>query len=233
MTTAFRRIPSAIKRHEHACTFYNTLDELKDIAVPYLLKGFERGEKCMYMVDDHEPDEIRDVLSSNHVDPLALEKKGLLEVLRMRDTYFAFNIFNRVAMLTFYRAYLPSVFKEGFQGLRVVGEVSDGLLSTAAEREFLEYENGANELFDDYPVMSICAYNRSKFPASYLEDVRTAHPFEAVTQCAFLRHDKSECYHRQHFPFANAQAEKYCFGSEKEYEDCMIYHLLNQQKQGK
>ncbi len=39
--------------HEHLCLIYDTLEEQFAAALPYLRIGLERGEKCLYIVDEN------------------------------------------------------------------------------------------------------------------------------------------------------------------------------------
>ena len=39
--------------HQHLCVIYDTQEEQFAAALPYLRTGLERGEKCLYIVDEN------------------------------------------------------------------------------------------------------------------------------------------------------------------------------------
>ena len=48
--------------HEHLCLIYDTQEEQFAAALPYLRTGLERGEKCLYIVDENTAAAVLDAL---------------------------------------------------------------------------------------------------------------------------------------------------------------------------
>ena len=48
--------------HEHLCLIYDTREEQFAAALPYLKIGLERGEKCLYVVDENTAAAVLDAL---------------------------------------------------------------------------------------------------------------------------------------------------------------------------
>lgn len=53
---------------DHVCTLYADRDEQMAAAVEYILGGLDRGERCLYVVGEHTPDEFRDGLRAAGID---------------------------------------------------------------------------------------------------------------------------------------------------------------------
>lgn len=67
----FHDLASAMEKigvHDHLCLIYETREEQFAAAIPFLRIGLERGEKCVYIVDDNTAAMVFDALSSAGVD---------------------------------------------------------------------------------------------------------------------------------------------------------------------
>ena len=56
-----------LKPHDHLCLIYESQEEWRAAAVPFLSIGLKRGEKCIYVVDTSTADEIRKYLDEEEV----------------------------------------------------------------------------------------------------------------------------------------------------------------------
>src|SRR5947208_2229743 len=54
--------------HEHLCLIYDTREEQFAAALPYLKIGLERGEKCLYVVDENTAAAVLDALRRGGTD---------------------------------------------------------------------------------------------------------------------------------------------------------------------
>src|ERR1700680_2587009 len=50
----FARLVGSIGLHEHHCFVYETQKQQFSAAVPFVQTGLERGEKCLYVANDHK-----------------------------------------------------------------------------------------------------------------------------------------------------------------------------------
>src|SRR5581483_8981825 len=56
------------KQGDHVCTLYSTREEQMAAAVEYIRGGLSRGERCLYVVGEHTPDEFRTGLREAGID---------------------------------------------------------------------------------------------------------------------------------------------------------------------
>jgi anti-sigma regulatory factor (Ser/Thr protein kinase) len=89
-----------------------------------------------------------------------------------------------------YRKLLASYLAAGAQQIRIIGELPLADLGATWDW-WARYESAINHAYDDFPLWSMCAYDRRITPATVLDDVARTHPWSATTDG---RHVRSERY---------------------------------------
>lgn len=84
------RLVKAVERlgaHDHLCLIYKTREEQFAAVVPYMRIGLERGEKCVYIVDDNTASTVTDTMHSGGIDIDSMIKSGALVILNKQEAY--------------------------------------------------------------------------------------------------------------------------------------------------
>ncbi|SDF03052.1 Anti-sigma regulatory factor (Ser/Thr protein kinase) [Blastococcus aurantiacus] len=142
----------------HDAVFYDSADELADIAAPFLLEGLEAGDGAVIAAGPEAAAALHDALG-NHPLVLVLERHAL------------YRVRTPTAITTF-----RGLGEQASPGrrVRVVGEVDFG--ATAGDRtEWQRYEAVINSAFASAPLWGLCAFS-TELPEPVLDTARHTHP---------------------------------------------------------
>jgi signal transduction histidine kinase/uncharacterized protein YbaA (DUF1428 family) len=180
--------------HEHAnghfALIYETTEERLAATVPFLRRGLDRGEHCLYVVErPSERTEIVEALREAGVSVDAAVESGALNFATVGETYLRSEPFDPDEMLAFYEDTIDDALEE-YGAFRVVAGtdwIDDVPLET-----FMEYEGRVNALFDERHATSLCHYDRTQLPADVISDVVRTHPH--------LIYDENVCHNFYYTP---------------------------------
>ncbi|MEU7712334.1 anti-sigma factor RsbA family regulatory protein [Micromonospora chalcea] len=144
----------------HEAFLYDSDEELLAVAVPFLLDGLAAGEPTAVNLDEPNAELVR----------RALPAGADVTFLPVGDLYARPSVALRA-----YRERLASYMAEGAAQIRVVGELPPVVLGATWDW-WARYESAINHAYDDFPLWSICAYDRRSTPARVLADVARTHP---------------------------------------------------------
>ncbi len=160
----------------HFSSFYKDKTDQFSAVIPYLTAGLNSNEKCVYVYEESDPDEISYLLFRSGVDADSFIKKGQLAFLPKEQTYVYEGFFNVQRTLdTIQEAHYQALIS-GFTGLRGFGEMSWALQGFPNSESLIEYEYRLNELFDSLKLSAICQYNETLFPEDILLGAIYTHP---------------------------------------------------------
>lgn len=77
MTTELERQLASLKQGDHICPIYESMAEQMASAVPFLKDGLVRGERCLYVADDHTAAQIVQALEAAGVDVAHTRARGV------------------------------------------------------------------------------------------------------------------------------------------------------------
>jgi anti-anti-sigma regulatory factor len=162
-------------RADHICWVYEGDDAAFDRAVGrFLTGGLDRGERLL-VVGDRAIASL-DSPSSGLTDVEALLADGTLQTLRLGDAYDATSDFLPQDQFAFYDAATRRAIDDGYQGLRVVAEVSELAADPDRRAALARWEH----LADDYIASgsgftAMCAYS-GELDAAARDDLTAVHP---------------------------------------------------------
>ncbi|HJX33889.1 MAG TPA: PAS domain S-box protein [Desulfatiglandales bacterium] len=165
---------------DHLCFIYETEDEHRAFLTPFMRQGLERGEKVLYIADAHTREEVLNYLRD---DGMAVEpclKSGQLAVITADESYTRGGVFNPDAMIELLLDKIESSLEEGYQALRVTGEMTWALEGMRGSERIIEYEAKLNELFADRKCLAVCQYDKRRFKPAMLSDVLATHPIAVI-----------------------------------------------------
>lgn len=167
----------SLQPHDHLCLIYESRDEWRQAAIPFVAIGLERGEKCIYVVDANTARQIRRHLVEEGVNTTAAERSGKLAILHHTEAYTTDGTFDPDRMISMLADETKKALADGYPALRVTGEMTWVLRGHPGSDRVLEYEAKLNrDLFPRYPCVAICQYNRWEFSPEIIKGVVLTHP---------------------------------------------------------
>lgn len=163
------------KTCEHIALFYETRDEQLAAVVPFITQGIQRGERVMYVVDEHARDDLVEALQEGPADVDQALETGQLTFHTLEETYLRNGYFDADEMITFYRNAIEEATTE-YPALRVTAGTNWILDDETTIEDFLEYESRVNELFEAEDSIALCHYDCQTIPSDILTKIIRTHP---------------------------------------------------------
>ena len=163
----------------HACYLYSDEKKQMRAVVSYITEGLHKNERCIYIADEHTPDEILAALDASGIRAQEECRRGALSVITKQASYLAGGSFQPKNMLLQFKTHLQEALQNGFSGLRGSGEMSWSLDSNIPQKDIVDYEFLAQDYFskEKPPLTGLCQYNTKRFPASLIQEMSRIHPY--------------------------------------------------------
>ncbi len=161
---------------ERNCWIYDTEEEHRLLLTPYLRAGLERGEKVMYIVDNHTEKQILDYLEDDGVNVKPYIKSGQLTIMKGEDAFPPDGVFEPEKMITLLERETQKALDEGYAALRTSTEMSWASRALPGSERLIEYEAKLNQFFRLGKCYGLCQYERRLFGPDVLLDVLRTHP---------------------------------------------------------
>ena len=145
---------------DHVAWAYDDRDALRTPVVDAFTEGASRGEELVY-VGDRGREELRDDLAGLDGRDALLEN-GRLRIHQVAELYHSTGQLEPYVQVETFRAEARRAVRDGYTGLRVVGEVSDLVAEPAQQATFVDYELALEAMFAAAPVTGICAFDRTR-----------------------------------------------------------------------
>jgi hypothetical protein len=172
----------------HLALFYRNLDQLHAVTVPFIQKGLEQGDRCIYIVHEESREGLQEILQGHGVDVTAALTSGQLSMLTAEESYLAPGYFSPEKMIEFYEATLRDAIAEGYKVIRITGDTRWAVEERPGVERLMEYEAKVHKMLIRYPQVTICAYNLSKFRGDTIMDALRLHPFCIVGGVPIANH---------------------------------------------
>ncbi len=160
----------------HFCMFYQTVDDLLDILVPYFKSGLENNEYCMWITS--EPLNAKDAEKAMR---MAIPKfdtylqKNQIEIIPYTEWYLENDEFNSQRVLNGWVDKCNDAIDKGFNGLRLTGNTF--WLEDKDWKNFADYEEEVNEVITSYNMRAVCTYSLEKCGSFEILDVVRNHQY--------------------------------------------------------
>lgn len=165
-----------INRHQNIGFFYNSFENWYTVIIPIIKDAINKGEKVIYIYDEHSPSQIKQLLNNSYIDEKI--KKNQINFLKAEDIYVKDNLFSPKLMIKSLIEETNKAIDEGFISLFVTDEMSWVLKFIEGSERLIEYEEKLNqEFFGNHKCTLICQYNWEKFSSSTLLDLIKIHPY--------------------------------------------------------
>ncbi|MBW1691127.1 MAG: sigma 54-interacting transcriptional regulator [Deltaproteobacteria bacterium] len=165
---------------DHLCCIYETEEEHRSLVTPFLRHGLERNQKAIYIVDARTADTVIGYLRDDGLTVEPYLEKGQLVIMGVKDAYMKEGVFDPDGMIELLRSETELALSEGYEALRVTGEMTWALQGLPGSERLIEYESKLNEFFPGSRCMAICQYDKRRFDAEILLEVLTTHPIAII-----------------------------------------------------
>ncbi len=160
----------------HICYIYETKEQQFALVIPFIKEGLECNHKCIYIIDESSVEEIQTQLKNVSVDVDSVIEKGQLVFTTSEDTYTKGDAFDPDVMIALVKEHLDTALADGYDALRVTGEMTWALKSRENIELLVEYEAKLNYFFPGNRVLAICQYDENKFTEGTLVGILQTHP---------------------------------------------------------
>jgi chemotaxis family two-component system sensor kinase Cph1 len=176
----FSRLAEVVGRlgfHEHLCLIYETQEEQFAAALPYLTTGLQRGEKCLYIVDENTGAAVLAALRKDGTDVDHYLGNGALTITHKQETYLKQGRFDPDWMIAFLAQATAEAGVGKFSGMRtLLGEMTWALGDSESTDKLIEYESKLNRFVRDHDARALCQYHRTRFAPEIILGIIRTHP---------------------------------------------------------
>ncbi len=141
---------AGIRQGAHLCAFYETMDDLFDLVLPFFAGGASRDEACVWVLSDSMSIEEATLRAR-----AALGESGI-ELYPAREHFLLGSHFTPVRALAFWNEKLQRTLAVGRPGLRGCG--CHSWLRVRDWKAWLDYEDDLTKTFADKPITVLCAF---------------------------------------------------------------------------
>lgn len=173
---ALREKLEALQSTDHIALLYENREDQLAAVVPFVQVGLDRGEHCIYAVDDLTRQEILTALSDHGIDTTLYTKTGALAVVGKKDTYLRNQVFDPDEMIRFLQMSVKAIKSAGFTGCRGTGELTWALDEPEGLERVIDYETKLDKASNTLQMHLLCQYNLNRFPPETILDVIRTHP---------------------------------------------------------
>lgn len=165
---------------DHLCCLYETDEEHRAVAIPFLRQGLEQGQKVLHIIDVRTSQRVLEDLRQTGVNVVEAMNRGQLEILSRQDAYLRNGQFDPETMIALLREETVRAAAQNYTALRVIGEMTWIIRNCSAPEVFIEFEVKLNEFFPQSHCLAIFQYDQRRFEAQMLLEVLRAHPLTVV-----------------------------------------------------
>ena len=148
----------------HEALYYSSDEELLAVLVPFLTEGAAAGEPTVVALGERNAALVRSALPVGT--PVEYATGG--------DMYA-----RPAAAIRSYRRLLADHVAAGAGQIRIIGELPASAFGPTWD-SWMRYESAINHAYDDFPLWSMCAYDRRTTAPEMLADVARTHPRSAA-----------------------------------------------------
>ena len=171
---------SALTHSCHACAFFHTREEEYQVLMPFIMEGFERGDRAFHIVDPAQRADHLERLAHEGIDIPAAEAAGQLKVRDWGETYLKDGRFDSTRMIeTLLKMIDPANSPPG-KISRNIANMEWALEDRPGCHEVVEYEARLTQALPRQHDPVICTYDLSKFDASFVMDILRTHPMVII-----------------------------------------------------
>lgn len=164
----------------HICQIYSNDRERLDLVNAFIVAGLKSGDHSSYFSENKDLESLRSSLTNAGFDLDEALAANVLVVEGVNDIYFPGDRFDPDTMLTLLQEGYDEAMRHGFQGVRVIGDMSPEIERVEGSERLLEYESRVSLLLRDTPLIAVCQYSADEFSGEMIMDILKVHPYVIV-----------------------------------------------------
>jgi AcrR family transcriptional regulator len=168
-----------LRNERHVCALVDGPDDGYELLLPFVVDGFDKGDRAFHVVDPKARDTYLERLSASGIDVPATIASHQLEVRTWDESYLRGGRFNGSTQLAYVKESLGEGRGLGFPLTRYVGSMQWTLEGETAG-DLLSYEARLSELIRKLPDIVICIYDLRLHSARTIADVLGVHPVALI-----------------------------------------------------
>jgi HTH-type transcriptional regulator, bacterioopsin transcriptional activator and related proteins len=126
--------------------------------------------------DEFPKERIFHEFNARDIDIKKIMEFGQLIFLTSKETYLKEGSFNPNKMISLLRESEKEAIKEGYSGIRIIGEASCITCGAKGTDKFMEYESEVNMFIFGSKICAICLYNENRLDHDLLSESIHCHP---------------------------------------------------------
>ncbi|UCC18692.1 MAG: MEDS domain-containing protein [Promethearchaeota archaeon] len=163
----------------HICYFYQKKEDLMDILIPYIKKGLENNQFCVWVTsEDLNEKEAKKKLQSEIKNYNEFLEKGQIEIFPYTEWYFKNGEFNFQRVLDGWVQKYNNAISHGFNGIRVTGNTA--WIEKRDWKDFSDYEEEINNVVGNYRMIVLCTYSADKCSINEILGVMKTHQVATI-----------------------------------------------------
>jgi anti-anti-sigma factor len=164
---------------DHVCWIVDDDRVRADTIASFFIAGLRARHRVIYSGD--HPELVLSALRERGADPAEPLRTGSLVAGVPESSYLAAGYFDPEAVLNGWLAERDRARREGYLGMRVVGDMSWARRSVPGADRLAWYEAHVNTVISDGFVAGVCAYDKRVFDALDLREYMWTHQGTATT----------------------------------------------------
>ena len=157
----------------HIAQLYTERSEMAEVLAPYMEKGLEQNELCVWVTSDISEEEAREVLAARVPRLQECIDSGQVQTFSDEDWYLPRGSFNAQGVLNSAVEKCQEAISGGYSGFRITGNLL--WLEQSDWNSFMEYEHLLDAAIPNYKALAICTYKESKCTPDNIADVMSTH----------------------------------------------------------
>ncbi|HGJ64035.1 TPA: hypothetical protein ENS27_01455 [bacterium] len=164
-----------IKWGTHIAQLYNNKSDLPEVLIPYILKGLEENEKCLWVTSDISVSEAEKTLIEFSPNTEKYLNNGQLEILFYKDWYLAKGQFDAKNVIDSAFDKYQNAISNGYSGLRAIGTTQ--WLDMDSWNILLDLEDLLDKSISNEKILLVCTYKQDKCGEEKIADIMNHHKY--------------------------------------------------------
>jgi AcrR family transcriptional regulator len=161
--------------NRHVVLLGDGMDDVYDVLVPFVVEGFDGGDRAVHLVDPALREEHLERLAAGGIDVAAATASRQLDIRTWDESYLLGGAFDPRRQIGFLRKRLAEGRGLGFPATRLIGSLDWAADVPDVMADVLAYEMLVEALVRDRPDVIVCTYDLRRHGARAVADVLGVH----------------------------------------------------------
>ncbi|MDM7999500.1 MAG: PAS domain S-box protein [Dehalococcoidia bacterium] len=158
----------------HVCQFYETKQDLIDLAIPYLKAGLESNEFCLWVTSDPlDPQAAFEAMMAEWPGCEEYVERGQMRFLSHNQWYYREGPFDPRRMVESWLDIVGRALKNEYEGMRVSSNMS--WIEKSQWRMLSEFEENLDRVEGTHPLLTMCCYHLGMCGPAEVVDIMKNH----------------------------------------------------------